>query len=95
MNTPAPPIICDYCDQEATRVEGPTPLCKACAVDHYGAEWRDYTSALGVRARAAIEAERNACQWFATCTRPATTTVAHPILGDVPTCDPCAKFATA
>lgn len=30
------------------------------------------------------------CEWFALCTRPADGVVAHPILGDVPTCARCA-----
>ena len=34
------------------------------------------------------------CMWFALCDRPATGTTPHPILGDVPTCDRCHKFAT-
>lgn len=31
-----------------------------------------------------------ACEWFAMCGRPAAGVVAHPILGDVPTCQTCA-----
>jgi hypothetical protein len=34
------------------------------------------------------------CQWFAYCTNEATGTTPHPILGDVPTCDRCHRFAT-
>ena len=34
------------------------------------------------------------CMWFLNCTRDATTTAPHPILGDVPTCDSCHEFAT-
>lgn len=50
------PIICDYCDQPATRVEenGTTPLCPGCARDHYGVTWRQDTRTLGMRARKAI-----------------------------------------
>lgn len=33
------------------------------------------------------------CQWFAGCTREATTTTPHPTLGDVPTCARCHRFA--
>ena len=33
------------------------------------------------------------CQWFARCDRFAVTTVQHPVLGDVPCCERCAKFA--
>lgn len=33
------------------------------------------------------------CRWFAACTNPATTTVAHPILGDVSTCARCEERA--
>lgn len=33
----------------------------------------------------------NSCQWFAKCTNVATRTVKHPILGEVPTCERCAK----
>jgi hypothetical protein len=31
------------------------------------------------------------CEWFAMCDRPAAGTVTHPILGEVPTCEPCAQ----
>lgn len=31
------------------------------------------------------------CEWFARCVRIAAGVVAHPILGDVPTCAECAK----
>lgn len=31
------------------------------------------------------------CEWFARCERPAAGTVAHPVLGDVPTCQECAR----
>lgn len=31
------------------------------------------------------------CRWFAGCTNPAEGTVAHPVLGDVPTCRRCAS----
>jgi hypothetical protein len=34
------------------------------------------------------------CAWFARCGRPATGTTPHPVLGDVPTCDRCHRFAT-
>lgn len=30
------------------------------------------------------------CQWFAFCPNEADGTVAHPVLGDVPTCTRCA-----
>lgn len=35
------------------------------------------------------------CRWFAGCTNEATCTTPHPVLGDVPTCDRCHKFATS
>ncbi|MHB8538168.1 MAG: JAB domain-containing protein [Candidatus Dormibacteria bacterium] len=34
------------------------------------------------------------CRWFLRCGRPATGMTPHPILGDVPTCDRCAAFAS-
>lgn len=34
------------------------------------------------------------CQWFAKCTNYATCNTPHPVLGNVPTCDRCHKFAT-
>lgn len=33
------------------------------------------------------------CRWFALCEREAVTTVPHPVLGEVPCCEKCAKFA--
>lgn len=33
------------------------------------------------------------CRWFLLCTNPATTTVRHPILGQVPCCARCAERA--
>lgn len=33
------------------------------------------------------------CRWFLKCVNEATGTVWHPILGDVPVCDRCRKFA--
>jgi hypothetical protein len=34
------------------------------------------------------------CMWFARCTRPAAVTVSHPILGDVPCCQPCSDYVS-
>ncbi len=34
------------------------------------------------------------CEWFQGCKNPATGQTPHPVLGQVPTCDRCAKFAT-
>lgn len=34
------------------------------------------------------------CQWFARCPYEATGYVFHPILGPVPTCDRCERFAS-
>lgn len=34
------------------------------------------------------------CYWFAGCVRPARGLTPHPVLGDLPTCDRCHKFAT-
>lgn len=39
---------------------------------------------------AAVEARTVVCQWFALCDHPATQGIAHPTLGNVPTCDRCA-----
>lgn len=33
----------------------------------------------------------NVCEWYALCTNPAVGTVTHPILGEVPCCERCAK----
>ena len=35
----------------------------------------------------------NLCQWFLLCATPAIDTTPHPILGDVPVCHDCKKFA--
>lgn len=35
------------------------------------------------------------CGWFAGCENDATGETPHPILGNVPTCDSCAEWATA
>lgn len=34
------------------------------------------------------------CRWFLRCTNTATGSTHHPVLGSVPTCDRCHKFAT-
>lgn len=34
---------------------------------------------------------RDTCQWFARCSNPADGIVEHPILGEVPCCDRCAR----
>jgi hypothetical protein len=38
---------------------------------------------------AAPVAEVPVCAWFAACVRPAVYRVAHPVLGEVPTCAEC------
>lgn len=35
--------------------------------------------------------EPKICQWFLLCENEATTTLYHPILGAVPTCERCAE----
>lgn len=35
------------------------------------------------------DVDHGTCQWFALCDNQATTTVAHPVLGDVPICARC------
>lgn len=32
------------------------------------------------------------CEWFALCGNEATTSLPHPVLGDVPVCDRCRKL---
>lgn len=34
------------------------------------------------------------CHWFARCDRSATGMTPHSVMGDLPTCDRCHKFAT-
>lgn len=49
------------------------------------------------RKKAARKSARQAvqkCMWFRDCKNAATGTTKHPILGDVPTCERCNKFAT-
>lgn len=33
------------------------------------------------------------CEWFAMCANPAVGTVAHPIMGEVPTCQRCTRWS--
>jgi hypothetical protein len=40
--------------------------------------------------RAASPKAPGTCAWFLLCENPATTTMPHPILGDVPCCQRCA-----
>jgi hypothetical protein len=54
--------------------------------------WWEYRNAAGALIGSAEVAP---CQWFAACDRSAVTTVAHPVLGDVPACQRCADRATA
>jgi len=42
-----------------------------------------------------ISEAKQMCEWFARCKNPATGTTPHSILGKVPTCDRCHKFARA
>jgi len=37
-----------------------------------------------------VQVPTTQCQWFALCDRPAAGVVAHPVLGQVPTCSRCA-----
>lgn len=55
-------IMCDYCDQPATRVEAfsfdvRNPLCTACARQHYGIDWRTDTAQLTAAMAAQYRAE--------------------------------------
>lgn len=50
----------------------------------------DYKSPMRRIAEAKPE---NACQWFLLCDNPATTTMPHPTLGNVPICARCAAKA--
>jgi hypothetical protein len=39
------------------------------------------------------ERDRETCEWFALCTNPATGTLTHPTIGEVPICDRCRERA--
>lgn len=47
-----------------------------------------------LRPRGKVGTMVDVCRWFARCGRPAAGTTSHPVLGEVPTCDRCHKFAT-
>jgi hypothetical protein len=57
---PAVAVICDYCDQPATRVgDGGEPLCKPHASESYGSDWRTLTTQLTARKAARFGASGN------------------------------------
>ena len=47
----------------------------------------------GARSRTFPDAESTRCQWFLLCDQTATGTTPHPVMGPVPTCDRCHRFA--
>ena len=42
-----------------------------------------------------VRGRRVPCRWFLRCQNPSTGYTPHPVLGQVPTCDRCARFATS
>ena len=65
-----------------------------------GMRWVMWDGLGGVRPSAPRQSSSNVlivevverCQFFLRCENPATTTVPHPILGDVPVCERCAAW---
>ncbi len=57
----------------------------------------DGSAPFEIRDGAAYWIDRNAapipCLWFAKCPNAAVTSLAHPVLGDVPVCAGCADLA--
>ena len=54
----------------------------------------DHERSKGRTARITIQPAEtlDVCQWFLQCENPATTTLPHPTLGEVPCCARCAGF---
>lgn len=57
----------------------------------------DYCAVCGVHTEVQdCEAEvSKTCQWYALCDRPVAVNLPHPVLGLVPTCQPCADKVAA
>ncbi len=73
-------------------------LCESCHPRHYtpeewAAEYADGESGSYWTEWEEDDGGATMCQWFAGCRNVATGETAHPVLGDVPTCDRCHIFA--
>lgn len=72
--------LCDACEARAATFDYDQP-----AGPYERDEWLDEYPITTPRMRDIPRA----CEWFALCTNDATSTMPHPVLGDVPICQRC------